>query len=110
MYIDEYNKNFASQLFFSKEAAEYLGISVQRLNKLIQTGKIKPLKKNNSGTVFLYSELEKRKKELAMFSEIGGESSTATFKIDTPTKQEALNFSAIMNLLNCSEKKTFSII
>ncbi len=105
MYIDEYNKNFASQLFFSKEAAEYLGISVQRLNKLIQTGKIKPLKKNNSGTVFLYSELEKRKKELAMFSEIGGESSTATFKIDTPTKQEALNFSAIMNLLNCSEKK-----
>ena len=48
----------ASQIFFSKEAADYLGISVQRLNKLVQTGKITPLKKNSSGTIFHIAELE----------------------------------------------------
>ena len=34
----------SQELFFSKEAAAYLGISVQRLMKLTKDGKIKPLK------------------------------------------------------------------
>lgn len=105
--MNGYNpKTLASQLFFSKEAAEYLGISVQRLNKLVQTGKINPLKKNSSGTVFLLEELEKRKHELSIFNEIGGEGEEfGMFKIDTPIKQEALNFVTLMNVLNMSEKK-----
>lgn len=99
-------KTLASQLFFSKEAAEYLGITVQRLNKLVQIGKINPLKKNSSGTVFLLEELEKRKHELSIFKEIGGDGGDlGMFKIDTPTKQEALNFATLMNVLNASEKK-----
>lgn len=53
----------AEELFFSKEAAEYLGISTQRLNVLVKEGKIKPLKKNSSGTVFHIDELKKRKEE-----------------------------------------------
>ena len=42
----------SEQLLFSKEAAEYLGITVQRLNKLVQDGKIHPLKKNSSGAIY----------------------------------------------------------
>ena len=30
----------ADQLFFSKEAAEFLGITVQRLNTLVKEGKV----------------------------------------------------------------------
>ena len=59
--------NLAKQLFFSKEAAEYLGITVQRLNKLVQEGKVKPLKKNASGAVYHIDELNKRKIELSIF-------------------------------------------
>lgn len=95
----------ASQIFFSKEAADYLEISVQRLNKLVQTGKITPLKKNSSGTIFHIAELEKRKQELAIFKEIGVKGESRMFKIDTPTKNEALNFSVLMNVLGYSERK-----
>ncbi len=98
----------ADELFFSKEAADFLGITVQRLNKLVQTGKIVPLKKNSSGTVFHISELLRRKEEIAVFSEIHevtGEIVSGMFEIDSPTKQEAVNFSAIMAVLNISEKK-----
>ena len=51
------NKDLATQLFFAKEAAEYLGISTQRLNKLVQNGKIVPIKKTASGTLFHIEEL-----------------------------------------------------
>ena len=54
------NEDLAAQLFFAKEAAEYLGISTQRLSKLVQNGKIVPIKKTASGTLFHIEELEKR--------------------------------------------------
>ena len=66
------NKDLATQLFFAKEAAEYLGISTQRLNKLVQNGKIVPIKKTASGTLFHIEELEKRKEELHIFDEMTG--------------------------------------
>ena len=56
----------SQELLFSKEAAAYLGISVQRLMKLTKDGKIKPLKKNASGTIYHISELDARKKELSI--------------------------------------------
>ena len=84
-------------LSFSKEATKYFGISVQRLNKFVQTGKINPLKKNGSGTVFLLEELEKRKHELSIFNEIGGDGEElGMFKIDTLGKQEVFNFVTLM--------------
>ena len=36
----------AEELMFAKEAAAYLGISVQRLNKLMHKGKIQPVKRS----------------------------------------------------------------
>jgi len=99
-------ENIADQLFFSKEAADYLGISVQRLNQLIHDGKIIPMKKNASGTLFHIDELNKRKEELSIFnsqnSKGGGK---GMFEINSQTKQEAVNFATFMTLLNCTESK-----
>lgn len=93
------------QLYFSKEAAEYLGISTQRLNKLVQEGKIQPLKKSNSGTIFHVDELKKRKEELSIFSKTIPSKSNGIFVIDSPEKQEALNFATLMNALNFTENR-----
>lgn len=98
------NEDLAAQLFFAKEAAEYLGISTQRLNKLVQNGKIVPIKKTASGTLFHIEELEKRKEELHIFDEMTG-GRNGMFLIDNQVKQEALNFSALMNLLSYTEQK-----
>ncbi|WP_051204761.1 DNA-protecting protein DprA [Butyrivibrio sp. VCD2006] len=97
--------NLAEQLYFSKEAAEYLGITVQRLNKLVQDGKIKPLKKNSSGTVYHIDELNKRKEELRIFTEVRQGEDKGMFRFDTKEKIEALNFATLMNALNYTEKK-----
>ena len=83
-------KELAEKLLFSKEAAEYLGITVQRLNKLVQEGKVKPLKKCVSGTIFHIEELDKRKEELEIFERVDHRSGDTMFKIDTKEKQEAL--------------------
>ena len=98
------NKILSEQLYFSKEAAEYLGITVQRLNKLVHDGKIHPLKKNASGTIYHIAELKRRQEELSIFDQVeyGGK---GMFSIDTKTKQEALNFAALMNALNYTEHK-----
>lgn len=95
-------KILAEQLFFAKEAAEYLHITVQRLNKLIKDGKLKPLKKNSSGTIFHIDELNRRKEELKIFEKIGN-GGVCMFKFDTKTKQEALNYATLMNVLDMTE-------
>lgn len=97
--------SLADELFFSKEAADYLGITTQRLNTLVKEGKIKPLKKSPSGTVFLLEELKKRKEELRIFScRIRG-SEEGMFKLDTEEKNEAVNFATLMNILEITEQK-----
>lgn len=96
----------ADKILFAKEAADYLGISVQRLNQLIHEGKIVPVKKTASGTLFHIDELNKRKEELSIFdsgsSKGGGK---GMFEINSQTKQEAVNFATLMILLNCTESK-----
>lgn len=100
----KYHK-LSEQIYFSKEAARYLGISIQRLNQLVHAHKIKPLKKNSSGSIFLLSELKQRKEELDIFNikKRGGE--PGMFKIDSRIKQEALNFATLMNALQYTEHK-----
>lgn len=100
----DYSK-LANDLFFSKEAAEYLGITTQRLNQLVHDEKIKPLKKNTSGTIFHIHELNLRKEELLIFDKIKDGGKNGMFEIDTKTKQEALNFATMMNVLAYTENK-----
>lgn len=106
-FVDSTVTITSNDLFFSKEAADYLGISVQRLNKLTKEGRIKPFKKNSSGTVYLKSELQNRRKELSIFEDSYSfyKEGECMFEINTPTKQEALNFSVLQSVLNESEKK-----
>lgn len=94
----------ADKLLFSKEAANYLGITTQRLNVLVKEGKIAPLKKNSSGTIFHIEELDKRKSELDIFKKID-QGATGMFQFDTNTKIEALNFASLMNALEITEQK-----
>lgn len=97
------NNFLAEKLFFSKEAAEYLGITVQRLNKLVQEEKVKPLKKNASGTIFHLDELNRRKEQLDIFSKINHGGEKGMFEFDTKVKREALNYATLMNALNYTE-------
>lgn len=98
-------KHLADQLFFSKEAAEYLGITVQRLNKLVQEDKVKPLKKNASGTIFHVEELNRRKEEQEIFTKINQGGAKGMFVLDTKAKREALNYATLMNVLEYTEHK-----
>ncbi len=104
----------ADKLFFSREAAEYLGISIQRLAILTKDGKVRPLKKNSSGTIYHLNELEKRKKELSIFSSDPDETTQyeeeGKFQIDTPEKNEAVTLATVMNILHASEKKACQIL
>lgn len=102
------SSELASSLYFSKEAANYLGISVQRLAKLTAEGKVTPLKKTASGTVYLKEELEKRKAELAIFNSpniVMPKKTNQQFEINTATRYEALNFATAMNACSMTEKK-----
>lgn len=99
------DENLANELFFSKEAADYLGISTQRLNTLVKEGKIQPLKKSPSGTIFLLEELKKRKEEQRIFSTSVQGSKEGMFKLDTDEKNEAVNYATLMNVLDCTEQK-----
>ena len=98
-------KKLEDELFFAKEAAEYLGITTQRLNKLIQEKKLIPLKKNSSGTIFHISELNRRKEEMEIFTKINQGGADGMFEVNTSIKKEALNFATLMNVLDYTEHK-----
>ena len=51
------NEQIENDLLFSSEAAEFLGISKQRLAVLEKEGRIKSIKHSNSGTLFLKQDL-----------------------------------------------------
>lgn len=99
------DNNLANDLFFSKEAADYLGITTQRLNTLVKEGKIVPLKKNSSGTIFHIDELNKRRDEQRIFSKVGQGGGRGMFQLDSKNKIEALNFATLMNALNMTEQR-----
>lgn len=48
-------------IYTSSEAAEYLNISIQRLNQLVHDKRIEPIKVSKSTMLFLKNEIEKRK-------------------------------------------------
>lgn len=92
-------------LLFSKEAAEFLEISPQRLNALVKEGKIKPLKKNASGTIFHLDELKKRKEEQDIFAGPKQKMKNGFYSLETRVEREALNFATLMNALKMTEQK-----
>lgn len=98
------DKDLGSKLFFSKEAADYLGITTQRLNALVKEEKIIPLKKSVSGTIFHIDELNKRKEEQNIFLNGKMSGGECMFRLDSKIKIEALNFATLMNVLDVTEQ------
>lgn len=97
-------EKLSEQLFFTKEAAEFLGISVQRLNKLVQDNKIQPIKRSKSGMIFHLQDLVDRKKELDIFEMHPKEKEKqGMFQIDDRIKQESVNFSLLMQITGFTE-------
>lgn len=64
--MDDIRSFIANEVMFTSEAASYLGITNQRLNQLVQSGKLLPVKVNRSGSIFLKTDLDERKKELLL--------------------------------------------
>lgn len=98
-------ENLADKLFFSKEAADYLNITTQRLNALVKEEKLRPLKKSPSGTIFHIDELNKRKEEQRIFSKVSEGGENGMFEFDSKVKIEALNFATMMNALEITEHR-----
>ena len=59
---DELAAFIQQEIMTSGEAFEYLGISKQALNSLVQRGLLTPIKETNAIKLFLRSDLEQRKK------------------------------------------------
>jgi len=94
----------SERILFAKEAAAYLGISVQRLNQLVHEKKIQPLKKTSAGTLFLVDELDRRKRELEVFMDAQPFSGTiSNISVLSPVHQEAINYATLLNLTNQTE-------
>lgn len=98
--------NVVENLFFSKEAAEYLGITVQRLYQLVNSGQIVPVKKSSAGTLFLKSDLDNRNENVKnIATEIESEISHDKIDLDSPFMNEVLNYYTIQSFYNYTDKK-----
>ena len=60
---EELRQFLAKEVLTTPEASEFLGISKQAMNSLVQRGKLKPIKEFKAIKLFLRSEIEERKKE-----------------------------------------------
>lgn len=94
------------ELLFAREAAEYLGITPQRLYQLVNDGMLVPFKRSSSGMIFLLQDLNRRKEELLGFRQVAP-AKECGFKIDSPTKQEAFNFALMMKMTGLTEKPLY---
>ncbi len=104
---DKLKSIIADEIMFAKEAAEFLGISVQRLNKLVHKGDILPVKMNPSGTLFLKRDLEERRYSgSSIGKEIQAPRNVELLKNNKDSIQEAINYFTIQSYFNYAYKKT----
>ncbi len=93
-------------ILFTKEAAEYLNISVQRLHKLVQDGVLAPLKKTSSGMLFSIESLDSRIKALDGLNEVSFSQAKKPLDLDTEFMKEVLNYYTLQSFFSNSDKKT----
>ena len=90
-------------VFTSVEAAEYLGISTQRLNKMVHDGLLSPIKSNKSTLLFYKGDLDQRK-SIDMAS--ARNDSTNKFDINNSFVEEAIIYFSVQFFMKGSDKKT----
>lgn len=99
-------KELSDELLFSREAADFLGITPQRLNQIVQSKKLIPIKKSASGMIFMKSDLAKRSLELAEIApSLGITSDKDKIDIYDKTSIQAINFFSLLSIYSISEKK-----
>lgn len=111
--IQEIRTLVTEEIMFASEAADYLGISTQRLNQLVHSGKLEPVKVSRAGTLFLKQDLDERKKEITPTKKepkTNGLDVTSFYNCDPKVVYEAINFFTLQIILNSSEKKLQPIL
>lgn len=99
---------FMQDVYTSSEAAEYLGISTQRLNQLVHEKRIQPIKIGKSYMLFLKSDLQQRK--FTNVSNICSENNSGFFDINIPYVRDAILYFTIQQYFNNNDKKTCEFI
>lgn len=100
-------KEIMEDILFAREAAEYLSISTQRLNQLVHSGQLEPIKSSNQGNLFLRQDLDTRKQELKSIGrDIKIQEKHASPDLDTEFLREAINYFVIQSFYNYSDKRT----
>ncbi|WP_289647373.1 DNA-protecting protein DprA [uncultured Dubosiella sp.] len=93
------------EVYTGKEAAEFLNISVQRLNQLVHAGRLLPVKSTKGITLFYKGDLEERK-----FFDSVCEKKEDHFEIDIPRIRDAILYFTIQQYFNNNDKKTEKFI
>ena len=96
-------------IYTSAEAAEYLNISIQRLNQLVHDKKIIPVKMNKSIQLFFKEDLDKRK-IVNFTTDIKLKDNVSGFKINNKFVREAILYFTIQQYFKYSDKKTQQFI
>ena len=108
--LEEIRTFVANEVMFTSEAAQFLGISNQRLNQLVQTGKLQPVKVNRTASLFLKADLEKRKENFAQNqiepNNIKNDLVNVRFGNSIEIIYEAMNYYTIQSFFKYSDKKT----
>lgn len=102
-------QDVVNSLLFTKEAADYLGISIQRLHQLVSDGQIKPVKKSSAGSLFWKADLDERINDLRSIGSEVRKKSKDTINMDSPFVHEVMNYYTLQSFNNFSDKKTVPI-
>ena len=96
-----------NDIYTSREAAEYLQISTQRLNQLVHDQQIIPIKVSKSVTLFWKEDLDKRTITNVSSNNNPG---IGMFDINNAYVRDAILYFTIQQYFNCNDKKTCEFI
>ena len=100
-------KALMNDIYTSREAAEYLQISTQRLNQLVHDQQIIPIKVSKSVTLFWKEDLDKRTITNVSSNNNPG---IGMFDINNAYVRDAILYFTIQQYFNCNDKKTCEFI
>ena len=100
-------KALMNDIYTSREAAEYLQISTQRLNQLVHDQQIIPIKVSKSVTLFWKEDLDKRTITNVYSNNNPG---IGMFDINNAYVRDAILYFTIQQYFNCNDKKTCEFI
>ena len=100
-------KTLMNDIYTSREAAEYLQISTQRLNQLVHDQQIIPIKVSKSVILFWKEDLDKRTITNVSSNNNPG---IGMFDINNAYVRDAILYFTIQQYFNCNDKKTCEFI